>query len=87
MGVASLVLGIVSIVAGITIIHSWVGLILGIVGIVLGVLAKKNNPNGISTAGFVCAIVGTAIAAVFFVGCGGCAACSGLINLGILGSM
>ena len=47
----------------------WLGLIFGIIAIVLGNKARKETPCAIATAGFVCGIVGTAINALFFLGC------------------
>ena len=57
--VAALVTGIISIVFG-TVYSGWLGLIFGIIAIVLGNKARKETP---------CGIVGTAINALFFLGC------------------
>ncbi|SDL40221.1 hypothetical protein SAMN04487759_11733 [Kandleria vitulina] len=74
MAVASLVLGIIAIVIGLftTGLLGWLGAIIGIVGIILGVLARKNNPSGIATAGFVCSIIGTVISLLFYLACVAC---------------
>lgn len=71
MAVASLVLGIVAVV------FSFIGLYLpgllaGIIGIVLGVMAKKKNPSGMATAGFVLSIIGTILCALVFIACAAC---------------
>ena len=73
--IAALVLGILSIVFAW--IYVYVGLILGIVGIVVSV------PSGISTGGFVCSIIGTALSAVLLV----CALCVVGVGLAALANM
>lgn len=71
MAVASLVLGIVSVVF--SLIGLYIpGLLAGIIGIVLGVMAKKKNPSGMATAGFVLSIIGTVLCAIIFVACAAC---------------
>lgn len=71
MAVASLVLGIVSVVFSLIGLYFY-GLVAGIVGIVLGVIAKKKNPSGMATAGFVLSIIGTVLCAIVFVACAAC---------------
>lgn len=60
-----------------------VGLILGVVGIVVSVKARKLVPSGISTGGFVCSIIGTALSAVLLV----CALCVVGVGLAALANM
>ncbi|PIU22544.1 MAG: hypothetical protein COT14_00695 [Candidatus Diapherotrites archaeon CG08_land_8_20_14_0_20_30_16] len=63
-GIASLVLGIVSIVL------CWVpvlGLASGIVGIIMAVKQRKISSNGITTAGLITSIVGTALSAIYMI--------------------
>lgn len=79
--IAALVLGILSIVFAW--IYVYVGLILGVVGIVVSVKARKLVPSGISTGGFVCSIIGTALSAVLLV----CALCVVGVDLAALANM
>lgn len=65
MQIASLVVGICSIVLGCC--WAYLGIILGIVGIILAIMGNKNGKHGIGTAGFVCSIVGLALAIVWIV--------------------
>ena len=59
----ALVLGICSIVFDF--IFGIVGLALGIIGIIFAVKARKNEaPNGMSTAGLVCSIIGIVLGAL-----------------------
>lgn len=81
MGVASLVLGILALIVawvpcvGIyALIFSVLGLILGAVGMVKS--RKTGQGKGVSIAGFVCNVVATAIAVLWFVVIGGAAAAS-----------
>ena len=68
--VASLVLGIVSIVCYLfSVIGGVIGLACGIIAIILGNKVRKNGPNGLATAGFVCGIVGTVLCALMVVAC------------------
>ena len=65
--IVALVLGILSIVGAFIPVVSYFTLVFGIVGIVFGVKGRKLSPagqTGMATAGFVCAIVGTAFSAV-----------------------
>ena len=56
-------------------------LFLGVAGIILGIKGRKQSiecygkPTGIATAGFVVAIIGTAISALFILSCLACASC------------
>ena len=62
--ITALVCGILSIVGGWIPVVNYFTLVLGIVGIVFGVKGRKTAPagqTGMATAGFVCAIVGTAL--------------------------
>jgi len=74
---AALVLGIVAIVFSYV---ALVGLVSGIVGLVMTSTAKKEGfVGGMATAGLICSIVGTILAALgtvacFSVGCFGCIA-------------
>jgi hypothetical protein len=74
MAVVSLVLGIIAIVIGVFTsgVLGWLGGIIGIIGIVFGALARKNNPSGMATAGFVCSIVGTVLSLLFYLACIAC---------------
>jgi hypothetical protein len=66
--VAALVLGICSIVVPV-----WgVGLVLGVIGLVLGIAAKKENPSGMATAGFVLSIIGVVLGGITFFSCLAC---------------
>lgn len=56
LAIVSLVLGIVSVIFAFVFV--WVGLICGIVGLILASKAKKQNPNGMATAGFVLSLIG-----------------------------
>lgn len=68
--VAALVVGIVSCAMTLFGIYgSIVGLVCGIIGLVIAIKAKKEAPCGMSTAGFVLAIVGTVLCALEFVVC------------------
>ena len=62
--ITALVTGILSIVGGWIPVVNYFTLVLGIVGIVFGVKGRKTAPagqTGMATAGFVCAIIGTAL--------------------------
>lgn len=64
--VTALVCGILSIVGAFIPVVCYFTLVLGIVGIVFGVKGRKTSPanaKGMATAGFVCAIIGTAFSA------------------------
>lgn len=72
MGVASLVLGIVSVVIAAAFpLVGWLAVIVGVIGIILGALGKKNNAT-CATAGLVLAIIGTSLAALFWLACAAC---------------
>lgn len=76
----SLVLGIVSIIMVFFGFYgSLIGMICGIIGIVLSNKAKKVQPSGCATGGFVCSIIGLVLCAVVFVFC--------LLFLGTLASI
>ena len=65
--VTALVLGILSIVGAFIPVVCYFTLVFGIVGIVFGVKGRKTAPagqTGMATAGFVCAIIGTAFSAI-----------------------
>ena len=55
----------------------------GVVGIVLGIMGRKKSiacygrPSGMATAGFVLAVIGTALSALFIISCLACMACAG----------
>lgn len=76
MAIASLVLGIIALVCSFFGVGAWLGLILGIIGIILGVLAKKEQPSGIATAGFVCSLIAVILCGIVAVSCTLCTACS-----------
>lgn len=66
--VAALVLGIVAAASCFFGIGAVVGLICGIIGIVMSNKAKAaGNNEGIRKAGFICSVVGTAIAGIGFI--------------------
>lgn len=81
MAIASLVLGIIALALacfGSFVAPAWIGLIMGIVGIILACLAKKNQPSGIATGGFVCSLIAVILNAIVAVSCTicyGCATC------------
>lgn len=79
MAVASLVLGIIALVLSFTGYGAWIGLVLGIVGIILGVLAKKEQPSGIATTGFVCSLIAVILCGIFAFACTLCTTCSCLL--------
>ena len=65
--VTALVCGILSIVGAFIPVVCYFTLVLGIVGIIFGVKGRKTAPagqTGMATAGFVCAIIGTAFSVV-----------------------
>ncbi len=76
MAVASLVLGIIALICTISGYGAWAGLILGIVGIILGTMAKKEQPSGIATGGFVCSLIATILCGIVAVSCTLCTTCS-----------
>lgn len=76
MAVASLVLGIIALVFTLFGTWAWLGLILGIVGIILGAQAKKTQPSGIATAGFVCSLIAVILCGLVAVSCTLCTACA-----------
>ncbi|MDR3311501.1 MAG: hypothetical protein LBS90_09230 [Oscillospiraceae bacterium] len=82
MAVAALVLGIISAVFAVFLpFLGWIGIIVGIVGIILGVISRKNGGGGKATAGLVLAIIGTALAAIFWIACAVCISSAGLSGL------
>ena len=52
-----------------SVIGGVIGLACGIIAIILGNKVRKNGPNGLATAGFVCGIVGTVLCALMVVAC------------------
>ena len=65
--VTALVLGILSIVGGFIPVVCYFTLVFGIVGIIFGAKGRKTSPagkTGMATAGFVCAIIGTAFSVI-----------------------
>ena len=70
--IIALIAGLAKIVISFSKLGGGSGAIIGIVGIILGVLARKNNPSGIATAGFVCSIIGTVISLLFYLACVAC---------------
>lgn len=75
MGVASLVLGIISIIIGLFSGGGlgWLGAVAGIIGIILGVQGKKKAEyQGVSSAGLICSIIGTALCMLMYVACIAC---------------
>lgn len=88
MAIASLVLGIAAVVFAVIIpAYGWLGIILGIIGIVLAVMAKKQAPNGMATAGLVLSIIGTALAAIFWIACIACYAAANNATNGLLSQL
>ncbi len=81
--VASLVLGIIAVVTLFFGTFAWIGIICGIVGLVLGSMARKENPCGMATAGFVLSLIAVILCAITFIAC---LACVGAVN-SALGSM
>ena len=78
--VASLVLGIIAAASCFFGLGAIIGLICGIIGIVMANKAKNaGNTEGIRKAGFICSIVGTAIAGV--------ALLIAIATIGLIGSM
>ena len=75
MGVAALILGICSVVFSIfPILFGYVGAaILGILGIILAAVGKKKGAK-CATGGLVLSIIGTALAAIFWLACAACVA-------------
>lgn len=73
MGIAALVLGSISILIAIFFpAYGLIGVATGIIGIILGAVAKKKGEGGIATAGLVLAIIGTALAMLFYLACVAC---------------
>lgn len=74
--IAALVLGIISIVTCWGPSSSFFALIVGIVGIVMAVQARKVLPpdvnKGMVTAGLVLSMIGTVVAAIFWISCMAC---------------
>lgn len=65
--ITALVTGILSIVGAFIPVVCYFTLVLGVVGIIFGVKGRKLAPagqTGMATAGFVCAIIGTAFSAI-----------------------
>lgn len=83
MAVASLVLGIIALICTFSVYGAWIGLILGIIGIILGIIAKKEQPSGIATGGFICSLIATILCGIVAVSCTLCTAC-GCIASGLL---
>ena len=52
---------------------AWIGIICGIVGLVLGSMARKENPCGMATAGFVLSLIAVILCAITFIACLACA--------------
>ncbi len=84
MLVASIVLGVCSIVFGVLggilygFIGALIGIICGVVAIVLSINVKNATNGQKGTAGLVCAIIGIAFGAIFFIGCLACGSkCAG----------
>lgn len=77
MAIAALVLGIVSIVTAILFgaYGAFIGLACGILAIIFSTKAKKVQPSGMATAGFVLGIIGTVISGLMV------AACSCLVSI------
>ena len=80
--VASLVLGIIAVVTLFFGVGSGIGIVCGIVGLVLGSMARKENPCGMATAGFVLSLIAVILCAITFIAC---LAFAGTVS--ILGSM
>ena len=78
--VAALVLGIIAAASCFFGIGAIIGLVCGIIGIIMSNKAKEaGNTEGIRKAGFICSIVGTAIAGV--------ALLIAIATIGLIGSM
>ena len=60
----------------ISFVFVWVGLICGIVGLILASKAKKQNPNGMATAGFVLSLIGLILSVILVIVA---LACAGMI--------
>jgi len=83
LSIAALILGIVSIIF--CFINPIVALICGIVGLILGVMARKRQPNGMATAGFILSIIGLVISIIMFIAVAACIG-TALVGLGALGA-
>ena len=74
--IVGLVFGIVSICSFYIPFWNIIGLVLGIVGLVLSLKARKEAPNGLSTAGLICSIIGLVLCAIGFFSCTICSICT-----------
>lgn len=80
--IASLVLGLLAVACVFFGYGALLGIVLGIVGLVLGIQAKKEQPCGMATAGFVLSLIAIIVCAIGFISC---VACAGM--LAALGTM
>ncbi|WP_207644628.1 hypothetical protein [Christensenella intestinihominis] len=74
-------LGIIAVVFAFITPLQIVGLICGIVGLVLGVKARKMQPSGMATAGFVLSIIGIILSLILLIVI---VACAGMFVAGSL---
>ena len=75
--VASMVLGIIACVCVFFGYGALLGIVLGVVGLVLGINARKEQPDGMATAGIVLSAIAIAVCAVGFLACVACVCCLG----------
>ncbi len=75
--VASMVLGIIACVCVFFGYGALLGIVLGVVGLVLGINARKEQPDGMATAGIVLSAIAIAVCAVGFLACVACVGCLG----------
>ncbi len=69
---ASLVCGIISVAFAWFGYGALVGLVLGILALVFAVSSRKKRKSGVSTAGLVLGIIGTALSGIAFIACFSC---------------
>ena len=72
-----MVLGIIACVCVFFGYGALLGIVLGVVGLVLGINARKEQPDGMATAGIVLSAIAIAVCAVGFLACVACVGCLG----------
>ena len=85
--VASLVLGIIALVCVFFGYGAILGVILGIIGIILSISAKKENPSGMATAGFVLSLIAVIICVIGFIACVACVGAIGAAGVNELNAV